>query len=471
MTHGVGNRIDDWAKTHISELKQEEGTTGKKLTKFDIAQIMLAKGAINQKDFDSWLKTSDGANALKLSSAQRQSLANGNIWGFANDSEASYLETVTDNSNSFFGLDFKIGSKKTDFEKRFDKTPVREIVEQHPTENKVLSKEEFRVAINKAHLMVAEKGEDLDILMKDAGQRFYEAQKAGDKQAMKDALFEGLGLTFAIMDQKSGITAVKDFAKDMIFLDEIVDAVDKFVDDGNAENLSIGERAWEFTKGAGDTIDSFIGTQMIAFVGTLGAAGEAAAAAGIGKLFAFATQGYFGVEGATLIAEGGKAVISGDTPEEVRQGGAELTMGAIMLTGTVKSAKNSIENIKLNNANISPEFKTKLVKLKGPDGKPLLSKSEIDILIKNNQTNGKPVANFEAKVEAVLRNPEEVAQIVGSRYRATAIWKAIIDPLNSTVKANPELYPEFFDIIQKTNNSGIEPKVNVTEAKPNTPSP
>ena len=149
-----------------------------------------------------------------------------------------------------------------------------------------------------------DKKQKTEFLLKTTGQKFYEAKERGDKEAMKEYLKQGIGLTFAYMDDKAGITDIKEAAKKYSGLNAVVDAIDKFVDDGDNSNLSLGEKTWETIKGAGDAVDGFIGTQGAAFMGTLAVAGEAAAAAGIGKVFALVTQAYFAYEGGTMVVDG-----------------------------------------------------------------------------------------------------------------------------------------------------------------------
>ena len=65
MTNNISARIDDYARAHSQELKREEASSGKTLTKFDIAQLMLSKGALSEKDYSSWMNTSDGQESLR----------------------------------------------------------------------------------------------------------------------------------------------------------------------------------------------------------------------------------------------------------------------------------------------------------------------------------------------------------------------------------------------------------------------
>ena len=76
--------------------------------------------------------------------------------------------------------------------------------------------------------------------------------------------------------------------------------------------------------------------------------------------------------------------------------------------------------------------------------KPFLPRGEMKKLLVNCQhgfvTDGKPIPNAKAKIRAVLRNPEEVASISNWKSREAGIWRAIQDPLDSTVKANPTIF-------------------------------
>ena len=93
----------------------------------------------------------------------------------------------------------------------------------------------------------------------------------------------------------------------------------------------------------------------------------------------------------------------------------------------------------------SEEFKAALLAVRTPKGKRLLSKSDVDFLIKNSQKslfNGKPIPNYEKKIIAVLSNPEEIESIMEWKSKPSGIWRAIQEPLSSTIKANPELFAD-----------------------------
>ena len=68
-----------------------------------------------------------------------------------------------------------------------------------------------------------DKKQKTEFLLKTTGQKFYEAKERGDKEAMKEYLKQGIGLTFAYMDDKAGITDIKEAVKNTS--DDAVDAV------------------------------------------------------------------------------------------------------------------------------------------------------------------------------------------------------------------------------------------------------
>ena len=192
------------------------------------------------------------------------------------------------------------------------------------------------------------KKEQVEAMLLWTGEKFYDAKERGDYAAMKEYLVEGFGLAFQKMDMASigntniSIEGFKDFLKTWSGLNMIVKQLDKTIDDGNANNLSEAEKIWAFTKGVGDAVDSFIGTQGIAFMGTLALAGEAAAAGGIGEAWAVTTQAYFAYEGIGSVAEGVQVLENAETEDDYRQSGSMIGNGAIMLHGAYKSFKGAL---------------------------------------------------------------------------------------------------------------------------------
>ena len=187
------------------------------------------------------------------------------------------------------------------------------------------------------------KKEQTEALLKITGEKFYKAIENKDYGTAKEYLMQGFGLAFQKMDMASigdtniSIEGFKDFLKHWSGLDLICEQMDKAVNDGDDNNLTTQEKIWEFTKGCGDAVDHFIGTQGVAFIATLSLASEAAAAGGIGELWAVATQAYFGYEGLGSMIQGGQLAMSAESAEEFRQAGDMVGTGAIMLHGAAKS--------------------------------------------------------------------------------------------------------------------------------------
>ena len=191
------------------------------------------------------------------------------------------------------------------------------------------------------------KKEQTEALLKFSGEKFYKAIENKDYASAKEYLLQGLGLAFQKMDMAGigntniSIEGFKDFLKHWSGLDAICEKMDEIVND-NSSDLTSAEKIWEFTKGVGDAVDHFIGTQGVAFIGTLSIAGQAAAAGGMGEIWAIATQAYFGFEGIGSIAEGGHLLGNAQTAEEFRQSGDMMGTGAIMLHGAVKSFNHAL---------------------------------------------------------------------------------------------------------------------------------
>ena len=88
------------------------------------------------------------------------------------------------------------------------------------------------------------------------------------------------------------------------------------------------------------------------------------------------------------------------------------------------------------------DFATKLADAKGLDGKPLFKQKDIDLILQGMaDLNDKPIPNFEAKVEAVLKNFAEVDFIAKSKNdKVKALLYAILNPTESTIALNPAAF-------------------------------
>lgn len=345
----ITKKIDSYAKAHYNELKKEEASLNKKMSKYDIAQLMLAKGALKENEFISWMNTREGFESSKLTEQQEKKLLSGNIWSFANGENISYLETLsldkndTTTFNNIYGLEISPNA--------LESNPIhKEMVERYnKIESPNYSYTEIMDAI-RANNMSNE--EQLEFLLKRTGEKFYEAKEKGDKATMKETLLQGFGLVFAVMDENIGITDFKEFLKDTTGLNSLVEKIDDFVDNGDVNSLSLGETVWNVAKGAGDIVDSMIGTKGLAFAGSLVAATEAATACGLGKIFSIGLQTAFTYNGVSLTIEGATGLYNATTEEDARKAGQDLTAGGLLLYGTYKSIKQSYSNYKAQKASL-----------------------------------------------------------------------------------------------------------------------
>lgn len=173
--------------------------------------------------------------------------------------------------------------------------------------------------------------------------KFLTARNNKDKTAMIETLYEFYEYDCRLLDKKFGITSAKELIKDKSGLNNLVDYLDKVMDDGDMEQFSAKERCWAVIKGVGDSIDDIIGTQGLTMCGMLGAAAKAVTLIPkAGKLLGGAIQAFFCVDGAVMLSEGTASVINADTKEDAREGGARAGMGTIMVAGGIAhSAKKT----------------------------------------------------------------------------------------------------------------------------------
>lgn len=164
---------------------------------------------------------------------------------------------------------------------------------------------------------------------------------------------------FEKIDDTIGLTALKEGVKEYSGLNYLSDKITDAVDDGDDNSLSFGEKLWEGVKGAGKAIESFIGSQGLAFMGALWAGSALAGKIGIGKIFNIATKAYFLYQGSKLTYTGTRDFIQADTKDDAKNAAATATTGGIMLYGTIKGLKKDYVDYKTNKA-IKAQFETQM---------------------------------------------------------------------------------------------------------------
>ena len=364
----IGRKIDEYAQKYNTQLRAQENKTGHRINKYDVAQYMLSQGVLNSADLNNWLKTSEG---LKNKNESEQ-LKKMPVWQAAQAFHGgTYLDSVSEFSiGSIMGFEkTQTGQIKATKSHQKFKTPKQQLEEQklkqHLDSLPEVKGNPIEMTKKIDAQAEAEKIQDMtyDECKNYIMGKFLDAKDKNDKMGMLDAINEFYSYECEFLDKKFGITNAKDFLKNKSGLNRLVDYIDKAIDDGNDGNISAGERAWEIVKGVGDTLDSFIGTQGFTMAVGLGGATKAAQAIPkAGPLVGGAIQAYFGIEGSQLVFEGTKEIIEADTKEEIRQGASQSSMGAIMVGGATRSAKNGLKkDVKIDKkASEIAEYKVEL---------------------------------------------------------------------------------------------------------------
>ena len=399
MTESVSSKIAKYAHDFRSRLLQEQGKSAAKMTKYDVALFMKNQGDLSEAEFNSWIREKEGQDALQLTNQQKDAIKRGSIMNFVVGLQ-SYLDS---DEVSDFTLGNVLGFEKTTNEKT-GATSIK---------SKQVSKKQFSVAeemkkqsfynyikslptpeatytelIRSIEFDKLDNQGKLEMMLKISGEKFNEAKEKGDKQAMKDYLLEGIGMALQLSCQKIdsaiGITQFKEWAKERSGLNFLVDLVDKYVDDGDEATLTWLEKNWEGVKGFGDALDSFIGTQAIAFMGTLELAGAAAAMGGMGQVFNIATKAYFLYDGGKMMYNGATGYYNATTKQEARQAGTEFGMGTVIFTGTLKSVIGEIRAYRASHT-ATPESQGGLPELS--DGHKAIIEENLPEITNNSQVS------------------------------------------------------------------------------------
>ena len=113
------------------------------------------------------------------------------------------------------------------------------------------------------------------------------------------------------------------------------------------------------------------------------------------------------------------------------------------------------KNVVLEMIDKHPDMVKMLSETKDKDGKPLFDALAIDDILFNCKGT---IEQHPDRITAVLNNPEEIDIISSWKNKGAGLWRAVGDPLNSTVERNPEAF-----------GIKIEPKQeNITNEEQNT---
>ena len=104
------------------------------------------------------------------------------------------------------------------------------------------------------------------------------------------------------------------------------------------------------------------------------------------------------------------------------------------------SKENQVfENVVLEMADKHPEMVKMLSETKDKDGKPLFDAANIkDILFNCKKT----IERQPDLIKAVLSNPQEIDFISSVKNRGAGLVRAVLEPLPSTIKQNPQIFGE-----------------------------
>lgn len=95
------------------------------------------------------------------------------------------------------------------------------------------------------------------------------------------------------------------------------------------------------------------------------------------------------------------------------------------------------KNVVLGMIDKHPDMVKMLSEAKDKDGKPLFDALAIDDILFNCKDT---IEQHPNRIAAVLNNPEEIDSISSWKNRGAGLWRAVGDPLSSTIKQNPQAF-------------------------------
>ena len=92
----VSSKIDEYAKTHLGQLRSQESVSQKDMTKYDIAAQMLANGVLTEAEFETWaFETKEGKDSYNSKWDTPSVFGNGFAFGtYDTYNNGSYLDDI-----------------------------------------------------------------------------------------------------------------------------------------------------------------------------------------------------------------------------------------------------------------------------------------------------------------------------------------------------------------------------------------
>ena len=210
---------------------------------------------------------------------------------------------------------------------------------------------------------------------------------------------------FKAMDTLNPLTYVKEPIKN------ISGKIDKLLDDGSDNTISVQEGIWESVKGVGDIVDYATTTEGLwtaaaAYTG-LGAIGKVAQyAPKLATTVNYTFNGLFGTAGGVITTKGIYDVSTAQSKNDIRAGAAEIVSGGLLLGGTALSVKS---NLKSSRIKLPDKFEAESQKF------AQTVKKEFEFLVKTQNALEKgaiPPARFKAPTAKFAETDDAFVNII-----------------------------------------------------------
>ena len=148
MSDKISQNIDNYTIANIKRLRCEEGKTGRKFTKYDIAQLMVSEGKLSKSDFARWMNTSEGYESSVLTSQQKQALKQGSVWAFNSGMASFGAEPYLDKFDGDEYIKDPVTGANTGIRK--NPKPVKTFVPKWAQEDIVIREQTIDILLNNA---------------------------------------------------------------------------------------------------------------------------------------------------------------------------------------------------------------------------------------------------------------------------------------------------------------------------------
>ncbi len=200
----ISQKIDAYAQANWQSLRQEEAKTGRKMTKFDVAQYMLQQDKLSKNEYANWMNTREGFDAQTMTQQQKTALRQGSLWGYAGygGGQPSYVDEMVsfaqknpvEKQNAISHRQMKLNETVAERRKKYDELAKNIQEQKNVNPNKALAEYKFKKHVDSVKVSEDDKNKTAMELSKELENKEKLKNAINDVKDFTEDAAKGIGM-------------------------------------------------------------------------------------------------------------------------------------------------------------------------------------------------------------------------------------------------------------------------------------